>query len=264
MKKWILKIPLLYVLFLWENPDAATLHKHALGLRLGWSYLQNRDALGSPFRYSGGIKAFGLMYRYHGSSEHMARINVAFGSLKPQSKTFEKSANYFSGDVQYSYFRPWSRFQNIKWGGVWNTVGAARLYDYSPNSDNVSPVYHFFSSLDAAVLYEREFYKRDRFYVVTYLPLLVYVTRSPYVLLDNRIFRAIVNEDSLVLTMITGGRITSLHRFVNANFLLGYERLFGRRLALNILYHGIYHRYVYPVKTTTLDQRVSVDFTVAF
>ena len=105
MKKWILKIPLLCVLFLWENPDAATLHKHALGLRLGWSYLQNRDALGSPFRYSGGIKAFGLMYRYRGSSEHMARINVAFGSLKPRSKTFEKSANYFSGDVQYSYLR---------------------------------------------------------------------------------------------------------------------------------------------------------------
>lgn len=119
-QKWISNLLFLCVLLPAEIGAASP--KHALGLQLGGAYVQNRDALGSPFRYGGGVKAFGLMYRYRGVSEHTARINIAFGSLTPRSKTFEKSADYFFGNVQYGYFRPWSRFHRVKWGGIWNAA----------------------------------------------------------------------------------------------------------------------------------------------
>lgn len=141
-KKWISKLLFLCVLLPAEIGAASP--KHALGLQLGGAYVQNRDALGSPFRYGGGVKAFGLMYRYRGVSEHAARIAIAFGGLTPRSKTFEKSADYYSGNVQYGYFRPWSRFHRVKWGGIWNAVFAMRVYHYSPNANAESLVYHFF------------------------------------------------------------------------------------------------------------------------
>ena len=259
-KKWISKLLFLCVLLPAEIGAASP--KHALGLQLGGAYVQNRDALGSPFRYGGGVKAFGLMYRYRGVSEHAARIAIAFGGLTPRSETFEKSADYYSGNVQYGYFRPWSRFHRVKWGGIWNAVFAMRVYHYSPNAESL--VYHFFSSLNAAVLFERAFFSRDRFYVKTYVPLLVYITRSPYALIDERFGRALFDEESLVLASLKGGEVTSLHRFVNANFVLGYERPFGRRLALDVRCHGMYYRYAYPLKTATLSLHVSVDLTFAF
>ncbi len=261
-KKWISKLLFLCVLLPAEIGAASP--KHALGLQLGGAYVQNRDALGSPFRYGGGVKAFGLMYRYRGVSEHAARIAIAFGGLTPRSKTFEKSADYYSGNVQYGYFRPWSRFHRVKWGGIWNAVFAMRVYHYSPNANAESLVYHFFSSLNAAVLFERAFFSRDRFYVKTYVPLLVYITRSPYALIDERFGRALFDEESLVLASLKGGELTSLHRFVSANFELGYERPLGRRLALDVRCHGMYYRYAYPVKTATLSLHVSVDLTFAF
>ncbi len=260
-KKWISKLLLLCLLLPAEIGAASP--KHALGLQLGGAYVQNRDALGSPFRYGGGVNAFGLMYRYRGVSEHMARIDIAFGSLTPRSKTFEKSADYYFGTVQYGYFRPWSRFR-VKWGGIWNAVFAARAYQYRPNANDGSVVYHFFSSLNAAVLYERAFFDRDRFYVKAHVPLLVYITRSPYALIDERFGRALIEEESLVLAMLKGGEVTSLHRFVNANFVLGYERPLGRRLALDVRYRGTYYRYAHPVKTATLAQRVALGLTFAF
>ena len=51
-QKWISKLLFLCVLLPAEIGAASP--KHALGLQLGGAYVQNRDALGSPFRYGGG------------------------------------------------------------------------------------------------------------------------------------------------------------------------------------------------------------------
>lgn len=239
------------------------LKKRALRINIGFNHYQNRDDLGSPLKYQGNESIFSILYHNTNTHrKHHYQIAFAKGSPKPQSTS--KSMTHTFGNLQYGYHRLITSQNNIAvWtGGIWNNAFSFRNYHYTRNNGEVT--YEIHASFNISTLAELRLNTKNKVTLGSYLPLLTYISRSPYALRDETFLDDVIQGNSILFSLLKNGKLTSLHQFLKFDFYLFYQYAITPPLTIGMQYQWSYDRYPKPQTTSTLSNQLTLAFTYKF
>ncbi|WP_157243380.1 hypothetical protein [Algoriphagus resistens] len=225
--------------------------KNSLGFNVGASYLVRQDLIFSPFQHKDfTLGNFGLNYTRRASSYQQITLNYSNFNpmvLKPYEfsdhgetqKAYPHSFNLFDFDYLVGKKVKKAQRSTLIVGGIFSANIQAMNYVYGRFGN-----FGYFSTLGFGVFAQKEFLisKRNQLDVSLHLPLIAWLSRSPY----------LVNDDEFIENIGSHSGIKTFMSYLGDGKLVTWDKLQTFDL-------GLRHRYNYNDKLA-----FGVGYTVEF
>lgn len=241
-------------------------HKNTITLLLGYHFTQTQDVVYSPMIYNGSsANAVGLNYQrftkkgFHHFAFNFENIEVTATELISSPVFSRVPSEALQASIQYGFVHKWKSTEKINFyaGGLLQAKYQNTTYNFGFNDEES---YYYENSINPWAIMDYQLNTKNQIRTSLSFPLLAFITRPDYAIVDNR---DIQGEDGIDY-LYKKGEFSSWENFQAVDFSIGITRHLSPSIDLLAVYKIKYFRYKKPEPIAVLNNSIDIGLTFNF